>query len=96
MIGYPHAERHEEGYGGNDHRGETAADELYSAGLAEVVDEGLAEGEEEKPLEVAILDGLEVAGEGQRGQHDECGYCQTQGDEDGDGHVLFGEEEFLG
>ena len=30
------------------------------------------------------------------GQHDEGGYGQTDGDEDGDSHVLLGEEKFLG
>lgn len=53
-VGHPHAEGHEEWYGGYDDGGEAAADELDAAGLAEVVDEGFAECEEEEPLEVAV------------------------------------------
>ena len=86
-VGYPHAERNEEGYGGDDHRGEAAADELHAGGFAEMVDEGLAEGQQQEPLEVAtqecgqplagtFADGLKLAGESHGGQHDEGGYAK--------------------
>lgn len=34
--------------------------------------------------------------ESQQREHDDGGYGESHGDENGDGHVLFGEEEFLG
>ena len=95
-VGEPHAEGDEEGYGGYDHGGEAAADELHTAGLAQVVDEGLAESQQEEPFDVLAAYRLQAPCEQQRGQHHGGGYGEAEGYEGGDGHVLFCEEQLFG
>ena len=70
-----------DGNGGDDDGGEAAADEFDASGFEEVIDEGLAEGEEEYPFEVAFADVLPFAEKNHGGDHDDGGNGKAKGDE---------------
>ena len=95
-VGNPHPEGDKERYGGNNHRGQRTANELHSRRLAEVVDEWLAEGKQQKPFYVLLPYPLQSACKRQCRQHDERRYRQSDGNQHRDSHVLFRQEQLLG
>ena len=90
-----HAEGDEEWNGGHHDGGHAAADELHTAGLAEAIDEGLAEGEEEEPSDIAAPDGFQFSRQQEQGKGHRRSQEEAEGENDEDSDVLLGDEELL-